>query len=224
MAALIDSCTLVTLQSGEGRPADDANKQRQEEEGLGDDSEPEVNRQVYPTITFIISVLVLLYADSKYNGRLIFSNSNTLMSQEDEDDEEALAEKFAEAFNQVDIDSEGSILAEQLGAVLECLGMVRRYQSTNARSCSQHTEFVLGQLSVTAFYVHDQVVGQDELEEMIADMTDEKEGGSGVILLDDFVEVGQLLSFILGPKSSWMKPLSFRLRYQAGKAHATMNE
>ena len=34
-----------------------------------------------------------------------------------------------------------------------------------------------------------QVVGQDELEELIADMTDEQEGSSGVILLDDFVEV-----------------------------------
>ena len=56
---------------------------------------------------------------------------------EEEDDEEALAEKFSEAFNQIDIDSEGSILSEQLGAVLECLGMV---------------------------------VGQDELEELIADM------------------------------------------------------
>ena len=56
---------------------------------------------------------------------------------EDDDDEEALAEKFSEAFNQIDIDSEGSILSEQLGAVLECLGMV---------------------------------VGQDELEELIADM------------------------------------------------------
>jgi len=48
------------------------------------------------------------------------------------------------------------ILAEQLGGVLECLGMV---------------------------------VGQDELEELIADMTDEQEGSSNVILLDDFVEV-----------------------------------
>jgi Ca2+-binding EF-hand superfamily protein len=44
---------------------------------------------------------------------------------QDEEDEEALAEKFAEAFNQIDIDSEGSIVAEQLGSVLECLGMVR---------------------------------------------------------------------------------------------------
>ena len=45
--------------------------------------------------------------------------------QEEEEDEEALAEKFSEAFNQIDIDSEGSIVAEQLGSVLECLGMVR---------------------------------------------------------------------------------------------------
>jgi len=44
---------------------------------------------------------------------------------QDEEDEEALAEKFSEAFNQIDIDSEGSIVAEQLGSVLECLGMVR---------------------------------------------------------------------------------------------------
>jgi hypothetical protein len=44
--------------------------------------------------------------------------------QEEEEDEEALAEKFSEAFNQIDIDSEGSIVAEQLGSVLECLGMV----------------------------------------------------------------------------------------------------
>ena len=46
--------------------------------------------------------------------------------EDEDDDEEALAEKFSEAFNQIDIDSEGSIVAEQLGSVLECLGMVSR--------------------------------------------------------------------------------------------------
>ena len=49
----------------------------------------------------------------------------SLLHVQDEEDEEALAEKFSEAFNQIDIDSEGSIVAEQLGSVLECLGMVR---------------------------------------------------------------------------------------------------
>ena len=37
--------------------------------------------------------------------------------EDEDDDEEALAEKFSEAFNQIDIDSEGSIVAEQLGSV-----------------------------------------------------------------------------------------------------------
>ena len=62
------------------------------------------------------------------------------------------------AFNQVDTEGEGLILAEQLGLVLEILGIV---------------------------------VGQEELEELIADMTDDLDGGTaGTILLDDFVEVG----------------------------------
>eukprot|EP00960_Hanusia_phi_P078370 768810-Hanusia_phi.AAC.15 len=61
------------------------------------------------------------------------------------------------AFNQVDTEGEGLILAEQLGMVLEILGIV---------------------------------VGQEELEELIADMTDDLDGGTaGTILLDDFVEV-----------------------------------